>query len=252
MKKNYKLQAKDIKRMVPSMGGVFASDMITLEGKNVDYMVRQEPEHESDSGWIMYGGGETQEYIDDPTNISIWDINTMANYDPEIIPFLTYPTGTEVERNDEGILEVIDLEAERPPVILLQPVEDGNVKITENWSFSVESRFLRRLENSSLVVWKPGFTIWMNVYNANDLLLEQRIESVVNSRPEKAFDFKKSKSNDLVKMSYRMIEQGEKGEQPSAYIFGFTEKFEVHMTIYFDDDKFLPDIESVFESLIFE
>jgi hypothetical protein len=248
--KKYKLEAKDIQRMVPSMGGVFASDMITLEGKKVDYMVRQEPEREADSGWIMYGGGETQEYIDDPTNVSIWDINTLANYDPEIIPFLTYPTGTEVERNDEGVLELIDLEAERPAVVLLQPIDDGFVKITENWSFDIKSRLLRRLENSSLVVWKPGLTIWMNAYNSNDLSLEQRIESVMSTRSEAAFDAKELKTNELTKMSYRLIEEGEEGDQPSAYIFGFTEKYEVHLTIYYDDDKYLKDVESVFESLV--
>lgn len=250
--KKYKLDAKDIKRMVPSMGGVFASDMITLEGKQVDYMVRQEPERESDSGWIMYGGEETQKYIDDPKNVSIWDINTIANYDPEIIPFLTYPVGTEVERNDEGILEVIDLEAERPPVILLQPIEDGKVKITENWSFDIESRLLRRLENSSLVVWKPGLTIWMNAYNANDLTIEQRVENVISKRSTGAFDIKESKGGELIKLGYRLVEEGEEGEQPSAYIFGFTEKYEVHLTIYFDDEKYLKDIEEVFDSLVCE
>ena len=92
----------------------------------------------------------------------------------------------------------------------------------------------------------------MNAYNANDLTVEQRVENVVFTRSAEAFDIKESKGTHLTKLVYRLIEEGEEGEQPSAYIFGFTEKFEVYLTVYFDDEKYLKDIEGIFDSLVCE
>lgn len=40
-------------------------------------------------------GDETQKYMDNSDNHSIYDLNTMANFDPEIIPFIELPIGTE-------------------------------------------------------------------------------------------------------------------------------------------------------------
>jgi len=102
MKKKFYLHSDQIEPLVPDIGFAFATDVITVDGKRVDYMVRQQPDREGDSGWMFYGGGETQEYVDDPNNTSIFNVNTIANYDPEIIGFLTYPPGTEIERNNEG------------------------------------------------------------------------------------------------------------------------------------------------------
>lgn len=46
------------------MGGCFATDKITVEGELVDYMVREEPNNEFDSGWQFFSGTEDQAYID--------------------------------------------------------------------------------------------------------------------------------------------------------------------------------------------
>ena len=31
-------------------------------------------------------GYESDQYMEDPNNIGIYDLNTIANYDPEIVP----------------------------------------------------------------------------------------------------------------------------------------------------------------------
>ena len=61
-------------------------------------MYREEPDDEVDSGWQFFSGTETQDYIDDARNSAFYDVNTIANYDPAIIPYLNYPIGTELER----------------------------------------------------------------------------------------------------------------------------------------------------------
>ena len=249
MKKNFRLAASEIKRMVPDLGGAFATDMITVNGKKVDYMARQAPRREDDSGWVFYGGGETQEYLDDPNNTSIFDVNTIANYDPEIIAFLTYPPGTEIERNADGKLELITKNVQEPSVIFLQPIDGGRVVVTANWSFEVSSRMLRRIDEGQLVIWKPEFTIWLNAYTSVVQPIDERVNGILGGRPQDAYDLQRDESNGLLKVRYRLIEEIDGKEQASAYILGFTDSGEIHMSIYFDREEYMAEVDRIWRSL---
>ncbi|WP_293306151.1 DUF2185 domain-containing protein [Pedobacter sp. UBA5917] len=98
--KKFKLSADQIKDLIPRMGGCMATDKITVNGEPVKYMYRQEPENDIDSGWVFLSGTETQEYLDDAANTMIYDVNTIANYDKAIIPYLNLPIGSDLERID--------------------------------------------------------------------------------------------------------------------------------------------------------
>jgi hypothetical protein len=106
--KNFKLKAEQIKTLANGHGGCIATDMITVDGKQVGYMYREVPRNPQDSGWRFMSGSESQEYMDEPNNHAIYDVNTIANYDPEIIPFLNAPIGSAFERNALGVLIEID------------------------------------------------------------------------------------------------------------------------------------------------
>ncbi len=77
-------------------------------------MYRQAPDNDPDSGWRFMSGFESQEYMDDPSHHEIYDVNTIANYDPEIIPMLDAPIGSTFERANGtgGFSEVFDF---KPP-----------------------------------------------------------------------------------------------------------------------------------------
>lgn len=96
--KNFKLKAEDIQQLIEPMGACIATDKITVEAELVDYMVREEPREKIDSGWQFFSGTEDQDYIDDPDNLALYDVNTIANYDPAIIPYLHLPVGSQLER----------------------------------------------------------------------------------------------------------------------------------------------------------
>lgn len=98
MKKKFKIKTEDIKRIIPAQGGCMATDKITVDGLKVGYMYREESDFEVDSGWRIFSGTETLDYVDDSSNTEIYDLNTIANYDPSIIPYLSSPHGTELER----------------------------------------------------------------------------------------------------------------------------------------------------------
>jgi hypothetical protein len=96
--KKFKLSAQEIIQLIEPMGGCMATDKITVEGELVDYMVREEPHNDIDSGWQFFSGTESQEYVDNPDNSAIYDVNTIANYDRAILPYLRLPFGTQLER----------------------------------------------------------------------------------------------------------------------------------------------------------
>ncbi|MGL0931517.1 DUF2185 domain-containing protein [Vibrio vulnificus] len=109
MSKKFKLSADNIRELASGYGGCIATDMITVVGKNVGYFYRDEPNNNLDSGWCFMSGDETQEYMNESTNHEIYDVNTIANYDPDIIPFLDAPVGSAFERNGEGqIVEIVE------------------------------------------------------------------------------------------------------------------------------------------------
>ena len=97
MKNNKKSLPQEEK---PSMGFCLVSNMITMEGKKVGYMYREELEEDSenDSGWRFLAGSENQEYVDNDSNSKVYEVETISDFDSAIIPYLKSPFGTELER----------------------------------------------------------------------------------------------------------------------------------------------------------
>jgi hypothetical protein len=106
MDKVFKLAAEEIQNLAVGYGVCIATDRITVDGEKVGFMYRDEPSNPL-SGWVFMSGSESQDYMDDAANLAMYDINTIANYDADIIPFIESPVGTEVERDLNGILKVL-------------------------------------------------------------------------------------------------------------------------------------------------
>ena len=109
--KVFRIPGNRIQRLIPDMGGCLASDRITVDGMKVGYMYREEPDRESDSGWRFFSGDEAQEYCDNPDHFSIYEVNTICNYDQAIIPYLNASFGSAFGRNsasDQFLQEELD------------------------------------------------------------------------------------------------------------------------------------------------
>jgi hypothetical protein len=98
-KKRFKLRPEEFRPLAPGRGGCYATDHITVDGHRVGYMYRERTDDGFDSGWRFFSGFESDDYANDPENIEIYDINTIANYDPAIIPLLNAPPGSAFGRD---------------------------------------------------------------------------------------------------------------------------------------------------------
>lgn len=102
MAKRFRLAAAEIRTLAEGYGSCLATDHITVDGLPVGFMYREAPDGPSDSGWRFFSGKESQDYVDNARNIELYDVNTIANYDPSIIPFLKSSIGIAYNRGENG------------------------------------------------------------------------------------------------------------------------------------------------------
>ncbi|SMC27474.1 hypothetical protein SAMN02745857_02865 [Andreprevotia lacus DSM 23236] len=98
MAKHFKLAPHELKPLIEGHGDAFATDRIVVDGAPVGFMYREEPEDKDDSGWRLLAGDESDEYMDNPKYLGVYKLNTLANYDPSIIPLLDAPVGSAFEK----------------------------------------------------------------------------------------------------------------------------------------------------------
>lgn len=86
--------------------GCIVSHRISKDGLKVGYMYREEGTKDyPDSGWRFFAGDESDDYTANADNFNINHLNTVANLDPDIIPYLKAPIGSYWIRVDESSFE---------------------------------------------------------------------------------------------------------------------------------------------------
>ena len=101
MSKTFAIPGDQIRPLATNRGGCMASDRVTVDGAGVGYMYREEGHNPLDSGWRFLAGDEDDAYMAESGNHDIYDVNTIANYSPAIIPFLDAPIGSAFFRDGE-------------------------------------------------------------------------------------------------------------------------------------------------------
>jgi hypothetical protein len=92
--KTHVKEAGEIKPIATGYGACFATSEIAEKGRKVGYFYREKPDSYADSGWRFLSGYESAEFMANPNNIGLYDINIIANCDPDIIAYLHKPIGS--------------------------------------------------------------------------------------------------------------------------------------------------------------
>lgn len=235
--KKFRLSASEIEPLAKGYGGCVASDMITVEGRKVAFMIREQPEEESDSGWSFFSGFESDDYMSDPGNFEVYDVNTIANYDPEVIQFLDAPFGSAFERQD-GSGPLVRVEEEARPE---HPIVEGHQRLTSDWSIDLPGRFKRRLEEGDLHFWRPGLTVVLAVWGNDDHESpQQRLAWIREDMSPDAYDIIEETQDTLLRFAYRLHEESDDERQDALYGFVIADLGHVQVAVYFDDE---PDVE---------
>ena len=245
MKKNFKLPPDQIKPLATGRGACIATDMILVQGRKVGYFYRDEPQDQQDSGWIFTSGHEAPEYMDDAGNHGVYDVNTLANYDPEIIPFLNAPPGCSFER-EGGTGPFVQVHGEPyapsesaasaknwPPGF---PLVKGHHALNATWSIQLPERFARRIEKGSLVLWRPGLTLWITAWNNDhDEPQARRLAGLKQAMSPERFAERETKDAHVTRYQHRLRDESEDGPVEALYGFILCDTGHLQVAIYFDD-----------------
>lgn len=97
--KKFYIAAENLKPIATGYGAAFATDHIMVRGHKVGFMYRETPDSDVDSGWRFTSGLESEDEMNDANTLGVYDLNTIANYDPEIVPLLKSPIGSAFARD---------------------------------------------------------------------------------------------------------------------------------------------------------
>lgn len=233
--KKFKLLADQIEMLVEGMGACIATDRIVVDGQSVGYMYREPPDNEQDSGWRFLAGDESEDYMDQTDNHGVYSVNTIANYDREIVELVRSPIGSAFAREGANG-ELIRVDSPVDPDDCLHPdfpVVSEEYRLTDSWSIYLPRLFNRRVEEKSLVLWRPGLTIYFNLFsNSPGYSVDELVEQFKSDSSPDAYDTRESTSEEVRSYSYRLIEDG----VLALYSTAFVPSGMLQMAIYFDKE----------------
>lgn len=242
--KTFKIPGDQIRDVARGHGACVATDKITVEGAPVGFMYREEADGDLDSGWRFLAGTESDEYMDEADNHGVYDVNTIANYDRDIVAFLTSPVGSAFERSDDGTFRQVDApsaspgeedgEASDEDVLVVE----GVYRMTREWSISLPGPFKRRFDDEDLVLFRPGVTAWIVVWDkpASESKSDRLALLRSDISPE-AYDHREEVAGGLLRLSYRLREEGSEARSPGFYSYTVGEGGHVQMAVYFDAEE---------------
>lgn len=223
------------------------SQRILADGRPIGYMVRDE------LGWSFLAGDETQEYVDDPANLALTALAEVVAREPAVEPHLNAPVGTALVRTPTGFA----VESGPAPAAAGQapglhpdyPVASGVTTLSPQWSVVLPQPMNRRLEDGSLVLWRPGVTAWLSLWNLRSGESPAAcIERLSAQAPPHRFDVRRWRHGDLQFVGYRVADPGGPAAVPPLYGFAAAPAGYLAMTVYFDDEAALTEAGTILAS----
>ena len=116
------------------------------------------------------------------------------------------------------------------------PLVEGEHLLTATWSIRLPGQFARRIEDGSLVLWRPGLTLWLVAWN-NDHGQSQAegLARVKRSASKQRVAEQELAAEGVTRFSYRLLDESEAGPVESLYGFVFADDGHLQLSIYFDD-----------------
>lgn len=130
------------------------------------------------------------------------------------------------------------------------PVVSGDYQLSANWAITLTQEMNRRVEDQDLVLWRPGLTVWMSLWNNDhEETIQERLEWLQSDTSPDAFDVTVQADDTSARYSYRLNEDGEEGTLFALYGFALKEDGHLQIAIYVDGEGDLADAKSLFDSI---
>lgn len=94
-KKKTDNRKSEMKQYITGAGGSIVTKSLLNKTSQLKWLFRQESPY--GNGWVAFGDTDTQDYVNNPDNMSIVDFNTLANLEPTVLNVFHMPIGTDLE-----------------------------------------------------------------------------------------------------------------------------------------------------------
>ncbi|ANZ43120.1 hypothetical protein BBK82_29350 [Lentzea guizhouensis] len=81
------------------------SARVARDGVPAGWLYREDPDHDGDSGWRVFAGDESQEYVDDSANAAVVPLRDLIKAEPALEELFEAPSGSAFERGADGFVK---------------------------------------------------------------------------------------------------------------------------------------------------
>ena len=85
-----------MKKYIENAGSCIVTKSLLNSETNFRWLFREEPLNNIDTGWMAFGDSDNDEYVNDPKNLTVVDLNTLINIEPTILNVYEMPIGTDL------------------------------------------------------------------------------------------------------------------------------------------------------------
>lgn len=130
------------------------------------------------------------------------------------------------------------------------PVVSGDYRLSENWIVSLPAEMNKRMEDQDMVLWRPGFTVWLALWgNDQGGSVQERLRWIQSDTSPDAFDTVLHANETPARYSYRLNEDREEGTVYAYYGFALKDVDHLQIAIYVDREADLANAELLFNSV---
>ena len=79
----------------------YVSKLVFEGERTLRFAYREDPDNEEDSGWRLFTGLETDQYVNDPKNIRICNVGWLTDFDPTLFEIFKSDYGSVFERTSK-------------------------------------------------------------------------------------------------------------------------------------------------------
>lgn len=239
MAKPFKPLPEPLRKLASENGGCIASREITVDGAQVGFMTRDATDRPGDTGWSFFSGDESRAYMDNAKNFDVWHINEIANYDPAIVPYLFALPGQKFLRDGDDFAEAPDSSPDDSALAMPAGVRvvQGRFELDAVWSLELATPFRKRIEDGSVVLWRPGLTLWINKFKNNGSSIATRADQLRERISPTATDVRFADAASVARLTYRLREDTTNAGLPSLYALVITDSGHVQFGVYIDRES---------------
>jgi hypothetical protein len=130
------------------------------------------------------------------------------------------------------------------------PLVEGGYALTAEWSIQLTEPFARRVEDGSLVLWRPGLTIWLAAWgNDRGQSRAGRLAWVKEGASPHRFAERESEADGTTRYSYRLRDENEDGPVESVCGYIFSEDGHLQLAVYYYDPNYEDEARRIVDSV---